>query len=277
MTSSKINNEMAIIIPACDEYIDVLTQFIKYFKLFWKNCPFEIIIVTQSNLTSYNDVSSYISKPNAQWLERVIEGLKHTRSKYILTMMEDAFISKPVKNSEILEILDFMRNNKVVYYRNPKKTYKEIKNDDKYSKDYRWASKVKKNVSYSVSCFTDIWDRDELVRLLDAGLYSGWDIENYYLINSSRNATGYYEGYASDIRNFLNVIEVVNQGQWTYEVKKFNKIGFPVDIGHRKKAPLKIYYKRKMHSFFNKITPRKFRKTIKNVLSKFGYKFVSKN
>ena len=40
----KYNQEMAIVIPACDKYLDIFAEYMRYFRMNWSDCPFEIVL-----------------------------------------------------------------------------------------------------------------------------------------------------------------------------------------------------------------------------------------
>ncbi len=55
----KYNQEMAIIIPACDKYLDIFAEYMRYFRMNWPDCPFEIILVTETKYYEDKRVTSY--------------------------------------------------------------------------------------------------------------------------------------------------------------------------------------------------------------------------
>ena len=117
---SEYNRDMAIILPACDRYLDIVSEYMRYLRLNWIDCPFEIILVTETQPYDDPRVSSYTTSKTTEWTGRVLEGLKHTDCKYALVMIEDAFFSQKVNNQDVYDILDFMKKHDVKYYRNQK-------------------------------------------------------------------------------------------------------------------------------------------------------------
>lgn len=204
------DQEMAIILPACDKYLDIVSEYMRYVRLNWSDCPFEIILVTETQPFHDARVSSYTTSKKTAWTGRVLEGLKHTNCKYALVMIEDAFFSKKVNNQDIFDILEFMKRHHVKYYRNPKNSH--VKTTENSFDDFEYACKIKKNAVYARSLGIDIWDRDALVETFGDGTMSAWDVENYFLASSIDESEGYYEDWVSDTRNFLHVIETVAGG-----------------------------------------------------------------
>ncbi len=272
----KYNQEMAIVIPACDKYLDIFAEYMRYFRMNWSDCPFEIILVTETKCYKDSRVTSYTTTENTAWTGRVLEGLKHTDCRYILTTIEDGFISEKVKNKDIFQILAFMRKHNIQYYRNPKFGHKRTKENS--FQDFRHACKIKKNEVYSRSLGIDIWDRQALIELFGDGSKSAWDIEDYFLQYSLKAENGYFEDWVSDDRNFLHIIETVSGGKWMRsELKRFERLGIPVNTKDRAIMPITDYYRRRLHAIANRIVPKKFRKPVKTFFSKIGFKFASKN
>ena len=272
---SEYNRDMAIILPACDRYLDIVSEYMRYLRLNWIDCPFEIILVTETQPYDDPRVSSYTTSKTTEWTGRVLEGLKHTDCKYALVMIEDAFFSQKVNNQDVYDILDFMKKHDVKYYRNPKKSH--IKTKENTFEDFDYACKIKKNAVYARSLGIDIWDRDALFETFGDGTMSAWDVENYFLESSMKETEGYYDDWVSDTRNFLHVIETVAGGKWIRKaIKDFNDLGTPVNLGERKFNPITDEYRRRIHGFDNKIVPKEKRASVKRFLGKFGFKFASK-
>ena len=272
----KYNEKLAIIIPACDKYLDIFSEYMRYFRINWIDCPFEIILVTE--VKYYNDprVTSLITSTTTNWTGRVLEGIKHTKCKYILTTIEDGFISKKVNTEDVFDILNFMEHNNIVYYRNPKTGH--IKTKGNSFKDFEYACKIEKDGIYSRTLGIDIWNRDALIDLFGDGTKTAWDVENYFLEYAANSLPGYFDDWVSDSRNFLNVIETVSKGKWIPSaIIEFKKLKIPINIGNRGILPYSDTIRRNIHKIMNYIVPKKYRKSTKSILSRFGFKFASKN
>ena len=269
------NQDMAIILPACDQYLDVVSEYMRYLRINWDDCPFEIILVTETEAFNDPRVSSYTTSKTTEWTGRVLEGLKHTNCRYALVMIEDAFFSQKVNNQDIYDILDFIKKHGVKYYRNPKKTH--VKTAENAFDDFEYACKIKKDAIYARSLGIDIWDRNALLETFGDGTMSAWDVENYFLSSSMNETDGYYEDWVSDTRNFLHVIETVAGGKWIRSaIKNFEDLGTPVNLGERKLNPVSDEYRRRIHSIANRIVPKEKRVSVKRLLSKVGFKFATK-
>lgn len=270
------DNKLAIVIPAYDGNLDIFKEYLRYFKIFWEDCPFELILVTQDTRYTDERVTSLTTNKEALWTARVLKALEYTKCKYILTSIEDAFISKKINTDYIYMILDFMEKNHIKYYRNPKNGHKKTRKNS--FNDFDNACKIRKDIVYSRSLGIDIWERDTLLQLFADGTKNAWQIEEYFLEQAYSEKKGYFDDWVSDKDNFLNVIETVNKGKWIPSaIKKFKKIGYPIDLGNRKVMPLSEVFKLNFRFWIGKVIPIKFRKKIKKILTKFGFKFAINN
>lgn len=272
--SSIYNDDLAIIIPACDAYLDIFTEYLRYFKKNWSDCPFELILVSEEEKYEDDRVTSITAGKEVNWTGRVLKGVEACNCPFILTMMEDQFISSKIDTSNFNDILDFMRRHKIKYYRNPKHPQKRTKENRFPDSDY--ACKLPKNGVYSRTLGIDIWEREALQELFGDGTSSAWDIEKGFLEYSKRGETGYFDDWVTDSRNFMNIIETVSGGKWMVgSIKQFEKLGDPVNMGTRAMHNKKDHYRRKLHGFMNAIVPSKMRKTVKRIAKKIGFNFAT--
>jgi len=270
------NERMAIVIPACDKYLDIVSEYMKYLRANWSDCPFEIILVTETQQYSDPRITSFVTSATTNWTGRVLEGIKHTNCKYILTTVEDAFIAKTVNTQDIFDILDFMDKHKIAYYRNPKNGH--IRTKENSFGDFEYACKIEKDGIYSRTLGIDIWNRQALIDLFGDGTMTAWDVENYFIEYAVKSESGYFEDWVSDSRNFLNVIETVSKGKWfPSAIKEFKKLKEPISIGNRGILPTSDTVQRRIHNSMNHVVPKKLRKPLKRILTRLGFKFASQN
>ena len=274
MSNKTYNNRMAIIIPACDAYLDIFAEYVRYFKKNWSDCPFELILVSETKHFDDERVTSLIAGNEVNWTGRVLLGVNHCDCPYIMTMMEDQFISATVNTDDILAAIDFMEKHHIQYYRNPKHGHKQTKNNK--FEDYEYACKLEKSGTYSRTLGIDIWERNSLIELFGDGMKSAWDIEKRFLEYSKEGHKGYFDTWVSDKRNFLHIIETVSGGKWMVDaIKRFEELGDPVHLGTRQMHEMSDYRRRKLHSIMNRIVPTKLRKPVKKIATKFGFKFAT--
>lgn len=274
--TGKYSEDLAIIIPPNDGYLDVFSEYMRYFKMNWPDCPFELILVTQEQYYEDNRVTCITTSADTQWSGRLLAGLAHTKCKYIFSSVEDGFISKRVDTDEVLRVLEFIKKHDIQYYRNPKKEVTNSK--DPVFPDNSNIYKIRKNEIYGVNLGYVIWNREKLLEVFGDGKKNAWQIEEYFNEIALHSEYGYYEDMVSDKRNLLNIIETVAGGKWLrQELKMFDQLGIPVNKGNRTVQPITDVYRRRLHSLAYKVIPGRGRKKIKEFFSLLGYKFVTKN
>ena len=272
----KYRQDMAIVIVSCDAYLDVMKEYMRYFKMNWPDCPYELIVVTETLNLKDDRVYCITAGNDIPWTKRAILGINSTNCPYILMSMDDGFLSEKVNTEEVVEIVDFIKNNSIKYYRNPKRKYKCKKNPVFASRNNVY--KIRKNEIYGIDFGHNIWERNTILSLLGDGTKSAWQIEEYLNEIALNSEPGYYEDMVSDKNNFLHIIETVSGGKWMpTEINRLKNLGIPVNIGKRGVLPKSDSVRRKIHQIASSVVPPKQRKNVKRVLSKLGYKFVTKN
>ncbi len=271
-----MNQDMSIVIITCDAYIDVMQEYMRYFRMNWKDCPFELIVVTEDVDINDERARCITAGKGTEWTQRAIIGIEAASTPYVLMSMDDGFISEPVDTDDVLGIIQFLKDNHIKYYRNPKRKY-DYKDNPVFD-DNANVYKIKKNLVYGIDFGHNIWEKNTIRELLGDGSRSAWQIEEYLNEIALNSEPGYYDDYVSDKRNFLNIVETVSGGKWMpKEIKKLELLGIPANLGNRGILPWTDTFRRNLHAIAYKIVPQKHRKAVKKVFSKLGYKFVTKN
>lgn len=107
--------DCTILVNSCDSYSDTWNPFFSLFKKFWPDCPFEIILNTES-LHYFHDgldvkcLSLYEKGSEVPYGERLIRHIKIAKTKYLLMLTEDCFIRRPVDVGWIDRLIVAMEN-----------------------------------------------------------------------------------------------------------------------------------------------------------------------
>jgi hypothetical protein len=270
-----INNDLTIIIVSCDAYQDIDYQYLKFLHENWRDCPFEIVFAMETKQIERYDIKTVVCGENTTWTQRAIEAVKSAKTQYILLSIEDLFISKPVNNTDILSILDFVKKEKIKYYRIP--VFKVPDKATIYYPNSKHAQLIRRDRRYNVSLGTSIWDRDELLTVLGDGTMSAWDLENYFLKKAEHEQPGYLDRYVTDDRLLLHTVHMIKSGKWIPKsVKKLEKLGYKIDASSR--GYISFSDRIKLNSIYSWMSinlPSSLRNKIKCIMSKLGFKFAS--
>ncbi len=269
------DNDMSIVVVSCDKYLDIAQFFLYYLGINWPNCKYRIFIAEEEcNLNS--DIAEIVlCGKNTSWTRGAIEAISRTKSQYILLTNDDYYIYEKVNNSEIDEVIKFIKENDIKYYRIP--AFKQKNRKYAQYKNNKNVEMIPKNKAYAVSIGTSIWKRDEILKILGDGTKTAWDIENDFSRQSADSIDEYYINYVSDRRNLLHYVHMATWGKWIpWSAKVLIKHGYN-DINYSKRGFIskRECIKIKLYEFATRIVPTKMRKNIKRVLSMVGFKFAT--
>ena len=108
-----MDKRLSIYVSSPDSYSDVLAVFLKGYRRYWSDCPYEFILTT--NTKSYEGITCICNnKQNDTWVERTIAALPVIKSKYVMLMCDDIILSDNVDNSLIERLLDYMDSHEII-------------------------------------------------------------------------------------------------------------------------------------------------------------------
>ncbi len=111
----EMKNDITVLVNSCDSYEDTWYPFFKLFHTYWENCPYRIVLNTESKCFAYDGLTIdcfrlYKNCPPA-YGERMLEHLKRINTKYILVLIDDFFIQEKVDVAEIERCRGWMEEN----------------------------------------------------------------------------------------------------------------------------------------------------------------------
>lgn len=166
-------NRLSIYISSFDGYSDLWDTFFVIFDKYWENCSYEIYLVNNTKLFEHKKVNVIHTGNEISWFDRTIRSLQEINTEYILFMLEDYYISKPINEMIVEEILDFIEEDGIYYYR--LSPHIPPKRNGKYSK-------VKVGSKYPISLQPGIWKREKLIEILKKSTHRHLGISKIILI-----------------------------------------------------------------------------------------------
>ena len=97
------SNELTIFVNTSDSFEDCWEPFFKLFKLYWPDCPYPIVLNTETKDYRYEGLNITCSKVAAGesgrlgWSECLMRALDGIETPYILYLQEDYFLEAPVR------------------------------------------------------------------------------------------------------------------------------------------------------------------------------------
>lgn len=113
--TSAFANDLTIFVNTSDNFDDCWGPFFRLFNLYWPDCPFPIVLNTETKDYQYKSLDITCSKVSAGdatrigWSECLLRALDKIQTPYILYLQEDYFLESPVKEDRILDLLNELR------------------------------------------------------------------------------------------------------------------------------------------------------------------------
>lgn len=265
------NQKMCIYISTPQSYSDVFDVFKVCMERNWKNCKYPIIISTDYNIGLDDKYSVYYSNnKNDNWVTRTIPVLSQIDYEYILIMMDDSIIMRPVQERYLDDIIQEMDKYNLNYC-----TLKPVRRGKPF-KESNLLYRVRKDTPYAKNIFLGIFRRSYLLNELGDGSSSAWDIEKRWLDEArSGNRNDYHEDIVSCKKIVIKAENGVIGGKWFPSVKKrIIKMGIIPD-SKRKEASVAADLRMHLGSRVGRIIPPVLRSKLKTILSKVGVKFAT--
>ena len=197
-----------VLVCSCDKYADILPPFAALWQKFWPDCPFETVLVTETDphITGFNRVVA--CGRGGTWCSRLVQALDAIDTPYVLMLCDDYFLADKVNMPRLLSRLSQMQEFSAANLRlipNPKPTAANAKafghNMDLFQ--------YKPLMAYSVATQTGFWKR-EFLRSLADGRASIWEFERY---GSFDNRTASEILLVTKTKEFP-FVDAVHKGHW---------------------------------------------------------------
>lgn len=263
-------NNMAICVASPNSYADVFGVFYQCFKKYWTDCPYELILSTNSQ--QYDGITVLNNyQENDTWTMRMLDAVNHVHTKYILMICDDIMIANHVDNTEIENILKDMEKYQIKFV--------GLANCLKGNSFYPGSllDRVKFETPYSRNLQCGIYEKSYFLKYLSDPEESAWSIESRMLEENRTRSALEGEIIASVNKNVLNQLHGVYKGRWYKDVVvQLRKKGIIVksDRGY---VPLKIIIRNHLIGPLGKKMSGETRNKLKSILHKFGFKFATNN
>ncbi len=179
-----------VLVNSCDLYEEAWKPFFELFRRFWPNCPFDIVLATQTKTFDAPYVKT-VHTNEGVWSQRINNALRQINTPFVLLFLEDYFLLAPVKQAEFLDYFNMAINdenlgaiffNRIGGYRIP---------SDKYIGLY---DMNKTNVvKYHLNCQISLWNK-KIFEEATLPLMSPWDfeLEGFSRVSENVRNKGFY-------------------------------------------------------------------------------------
>ena len=173
MKSNERNDKMidkkdvTILVNSCDKYEDAWEPFFKLFSIQWPNCPYRIVLNTESKTfkCDYLSVETVHTGECATWTERVKMALKQIDTEFVLFFLEDFFLLSPINQDAWKDALNKMKNHSQVgFLWFPANGIFQPQNYNKEIEPY--FLQTCKNTCNRVNALIGLWRKEFLLQML---------------------------------------------------------------------------------------------------------------
>ncbi len=215
----------AVVVPSCDAYSDLWAPFFSLFWKYWPDCPFPVYLASNHQKFPHEKVSSLcVGGNHLYWSQRLAKALSELDTEYVLLILEDFFLRRPMQTLQVLKALESLHQLKGSMLRLVPRPPA-----DEAVTGFSLLKRIRPHAPYRVSTQGAFWRRQTLIDLLGDG-ESIWEFE----LEGSRRSD-ILEGFYSTRKPILTYDHhVIERGKWfRNEAAHFGRIGINCDFSRR--------------------------------------------
>lgn len=259
--------EMAIAVISFDKYSDIWDTFALCINRFWHNRGYKTYLVTNNADTDYEGIENVKTGKEISWSHRVRKALEAIKEEYVMLLLEDYLISKPVVEARVEKALDYMVSNNIDYLRIAPIPIIKTKNRDCF------AAELTDRQIYGVNLQAAIWKRDYLLKTLSDTDFSAWEFEARQKFGQDTRVEGKCYATNDFVFEYLNGII---QGKWYIKtVNELSEMGIDIPLGERTVMTDKDMRRENLRNYFLHSLPPFIIRLLKPIAKKLGFKFVT--
>lgn len=103
-----MDNRLSIYVSSFDDYADIWPVFFARFFKYWSDCPYPVYLGAVHKVYDDRRVLPLHAADHKNWSSRAVEHLGQIDSPYVLMMLEDYMLDRPVDNTLIAKLIALM-------------------------------------------------------------------------------------------------------------------------------------------------------------------------
>lgn len=278
---ARMKPDITIIVSSCDAYADCWEPFFKLFELFWPDCPYPLVLITETK--SYEGLGGKVrsfpaltvsGKRKLEWGGRLMECLRRLDCQAVFYLQEDFFLKDRVDQKLVAEFGDFMARRSSGHEFTMQIGLCPLSNHGPFHvTEHPLLWEVDKQAKYRFSLLPGLWNRVDFLACLRPG-YSAWEFEESSHYRARRNPKRIltinrqvfrFDGaqvYPFDPSGVL-------RGKWvrSHVVELFAKSGIEIDFSRRGFAD---------EASLHAPTPLAFGTRVRNALHWHGMRLINR-
>lgn len=226
------NQDCTVLVASCDKYADLLEPFSRLWTKFWPDCPFETVLVTETEPAERLCFDRVLAcGKGGNWCSRLVRALDEIATERVILLCDDYYLESTVDTALILKRLDQAKRFDAVDLRLIPNPVTKIP----YREDLR---EYRKNTAYCIATQAGIWNRAFLRRLAE-GKASIWEFERY----GSFDLEGETRPILGTPTQEFPFVDAVHKGCWEpFGVKVLKDNGIDYDFSKRGLPSLKTRF-----------------------------------
>jgi len=178
-----MGDKLIVVVNSTDSFEDCWQPFFSLFGRYWNDCPFPIVLNTETKDFRSAGLPVAASKvqrdsdksdrpPWSDCLMRCLDGLD---TEYVLYLQDDYFLEAPVQTDKLARYLELMRDHGIDHIQLMATDAKACGEPWSEAPELRW---LRGDSSYPVSTQAGLWRREVLLDYLRSG-ETGWQFERH--------------------------------------------------------------------------------------------------
>ena len=163
--------KIALLVISCDKYADLWPIYFDSIFKYWPDCPLRLYLGSNYRTYDHKDITMINIGEDSDYSSNLKLMLQSVEEDYVITTVEDMFLSSPVDKEHLFSYFQEFFNNKAAYL---KLLYTYPVGYDKDASK-RTAS-LPSNVRYRMGMGTSLWDKKILLKHLVPGM-TAWEME----------------------------------------------------------------------------------------------------
>lgn len=267
------DKNISILIVGYDGYKDVWDIDVYLLNKYWTNRP-QTYLATSVLKPNYENIEVITAGDKSEWSKKAYTALKEIRTKYVLLLLEDFFISSPVNNDLVVNSLRLIEDNNIKFYQVLVQLFRSTWEKGAPFQGNKRIHIIPRDKKYPLNLQAAIWDREFLLETIGEGNYNAWQFEIRQNENSNINVDKIE--YLIDDRNILNIEHTIVQSKYLRSpLKRLKKKEPQIDFSNREILSVKENFKYQLKLLMYSLTPTFLVKPFKTIGRWFNIDFVT--
>lgn len=206
-----------------DGYSDMWEDFLILLRKYWTECPYDLYIVNQIKDVPYAkqyNVKIIHAGEDAEYSKKVLTAIDKIDADYYLILFEDYLFGKKISRYVLNSTLNFIEENKVIYYGFQLDLFFKEKTSDR-------RIQINKRAEYTMVSVYNIWEKGFLKKCIGKDNYNAWIFEGVYAKAPRVHTDEFLKGCYREINNPLCLYHGALQGKLLQStIKHFKSEGY---------------------------------------------------